>query len=263
MEKNKIASHNHVLTQVWENEPELFELSGQHTKNEPPLERVFADYFALGPYYYYVVSLPGSTLSHHHENILKMHGLKKLPETLSEIIDLIHPDDLQFVVEAEKMSYQKVREIGLPHVLDLKTSYCFRMRTGKDTYELFHHQAIHTLQSDDGTLVQAVNIHTNIQHITSKNPYTVLITGVGGRTDFHQLQYKATQNESSTDYSKLTARETEILIHIAHGNSAVEIANLLHISEHTVKSHRKNIIDKMQVRNSRDLIRKAVELAII
>lgn len=263
MAKNNISADVHVLTKVWKSEPELFDLDVPVAQTEPPPESIFADYFSLGPYYYYVLSLPGSTLSHHHKNILDMHGLEELPQTLSEIIDLIHPDDLQFVVEAEKMSYQKVREIGLSNVLNLKTSYCFRMRTGKDTYELFHHQAIHTLQSNDGTLVQAVNIHTNIQHITGKNPYTVLITGVGGRTDFHQLQYKAIQNESSPDCFKLTARETEILIHIAHGNSAVEIANLLHISEHTVKSHRKNIIDKMQVRNSRDLIRKAVELAII
>lgn len=261
MPNKQTDSQKHVLTKVWESEPELFDLAISPISAEPPMERIFADYFALGKYYYYVLSLPESRLSHHHENILEMHGLREFPQTLSEIINLIHPEDLDFVVEAEKISYQKVREIGLSHVLNLKTSYCFRMKTGRNRFELFHHQAIHTLQSADGNLVQAVNIHTNIQHLTTKNPYTVVISGLGGRSDFHQLHLQNTS--SRDDCPKLTRRQTEILILIAKGHSAGEIAKALHVSEHTVKSHRKNIIDKMQVRNSRDLIRKAVELAII
>lgn len=47
--------------------------------------------------------------------------------------------------------------------------------------------------------------------------------------------------------SNLTSRETEIIRLIAHGRSNKEIANELHISPHTVHSHRKNILKKLKV----------------
>lgn len=263
MKNNKGNLQNdHLLTEVWKSDPELFSLKLQ-TLSTPPLEKIFADFFSIGKYYFYVLSVADSTLSNHHENILEMHGFKTYPQTLSEIIDLIHPDDVPFVLEAEKRSYEKVKEIGIRHILELKTSYCFRMKTGKGNYELFHHQALHTLQSEDGQILQAVNIHTNIQHLTEKNPYTVLISGVGSRSDFHQLQYGHAQLSSPQIFEKLTTRETEILNLIARGHSGSEISKMLTLSQHTVKSHRRNILEKMQVRNSKELIRKALELAVI
>jgi DNA-binding NarL/FixJ family response regulator len=49
--------------------------------------------------------------------------------------------------------------------------------------------------------------------------------------------------------SVLTARELEVLRHIAMGASNSEIAEQLYISEHTVKVHVHNIFDKLQVKN--------------
>lgn len=253
---------DHLLTEIWKSDPELFNLEIQPLET-PALEKIFADFFSVGKYYFYVLNIAEGTLSNHHENIIEMHGFKKYPHSLSEIIDLIHPDDVPFVLEAEKKSYEKVKEIGLQYLLELKTSYCFRMKTGRGNYELFHHQALHTLQSEDGQILQAVNIHTNIQHLTEKNPYTVLISGVGSRNDFHQLQYGDAQLSSPHIFEKLTTRETEILNLIARGHSGSEISKMLIISQHTVKSHRRNILEKMQVRNSKELIRKALELAVI
>lgn len=254
--------NRHILTEIWENDPDIFDFTSTPLQ-KAPLEKIFGDFFAVGKYYYYVLTLADSSLSQHHPDLLEMHGLTEFPQKLSEIIALIHPEDIPFVIEAEKMSYDKVREIGPEHFLHLKTSYCFRMKNGEGKYELFHHQAIHTVQSESGQLLQAVNIHTNIQHLTQKNPYTVIISGTGPRQDFHQLQYKANQLRTSADYKKLSPREMEILNLIVRGNSGAEIAHLLCLSEHTVKTHRRNIIAKMQVRNTKELITKAIELALI
>jgi DNA-binding NarL/FixJ family response regulator len=51
----------------------------------------------------------------------------------------------------------------------------------------------------------------------------------------------------------LSKREKEIALLIAKGLQSSQIANELHISEHTVTTHRKNIMRKMKVHNSMQL----------
>ncbi len=63
--------------------------------------------------------------------------------------------------------------------------------------------------------------------------------------------------------SALTARETEILKLVAEGKSNKEIAEDLFISVFTVKRHRANIMEKLNLRNVSDLVRYAVQKTYI
>ncbi len=58
----------------------------------------------------------------------------------------------------------------------------------------------------------------------------------------------------------LTNREFEILKLLAQGNKDHEIAALLYISPFTVKTHRKNILKKLHVKNCAEAIYKATKL---
>ncbi|HEA19870.1 MAG TPA: LuxR family transcriptional regulator [Pricia antarctica] len=55
----------------------------------------------------------------------------------------------------------------------------------------------------------------------------------------------------------LSARQKQILSLISEGYSSKEIGDLLFISNHTVLSHRKNLIAKFRAKNSAQLIKKA------
>lgn len=61
----------------------------------------------------------------------------------------------------------------------------------------------------------------------------------------------------------LTRREIEVLKLIAEGLTNQEIADKLYISASTVDSHRKNLISKLQVKNTASLVRTAFENKII
>lgn len=61
----------------------------------------------------------------------------------------------------------------------------------------------------------------------------------------------------------LSAREKEILNHIAKGLTTKEIADLLSISTRTVETHRVNMMKKLNVKNSAELIKKATQLNLI
>ncbi|MNI24201.1 Transcriptional regulatory protein DegU [compost metagenome] len=61
------------------------------------------------------------------------------------------------------------------------------------------------------------------------------------------------------EHSPLTGREKEILECVAQGNSNREISDTLAISEHTVKNHLKNILQKLHLDNRVQLMRYAYE----
>ncbi|ALR31327.1 MULTISPECIES: helix-turn-helix transcriptional regulator [Chryseobacterium] len=256
------SEKKHPLIEVWNTYPGIRQ-ENQHISNIPPIERIIGEMFAIGEFYYYVLNLTNSTVSHHHENILKLHGLKKYPQNLKEVIDLVHPDDIDFITKAEQKVVEKLMEIGKEHQLFLKPSYCFRMKTAAGNYELFHHQAILTWEDENKNLVQSINIHTNINHITKENPRTVLISGIGPRKDFYQIKIEDSSTIKSFREINLTKRETEILSFIVKGYSGSEISKILILSEHTVRSHRKNILAKTSSRNSKELLKKAFEWGLI
>ncbi|KMQ59911.1 LuxR family transcriptional regulator [Chryseobacterium sp. FH2] len=254
------SEKKHPLIEIWNTYPGT--RNSIKILNKPPIERIIGEMFAIGEFYYYALNLTNSKISYHHENILKLHGLKKYPEHLKDVIDLTHPDDIPFVMQAEQTVIQKMLEIGLRHQLYIKSSYCFRMKTASGSYELFHHQAIPTLENENGHLIQSINIHTNINHITKQNPYTVLVSGIGPRNDFHQVKLYDFSN-CGKFLENLTKRETEVLSFMAKGYSGSEIAQILILSEHTIRTHRKNILRKTNSRNSKELLKKAFEWGLI
>lgn len=83
----------------------------------------------------------------------------------------------------------------------------------------------------------------------------------------HNKTQKQTINENSdlpyiiqfTDqvYLLVTRRERQVLACLAKGLSTKETALVLQISDHTVESHRKNLVQKFAARNVAELIKKA------
>jgi DNA-binding NarL/FixJ family response regulator len=61
----------------------------------------------------------------------------------------------------------------------------------------------------------------------------------------------------------LTRRETEVLKHIADGFTNQEIADKLFISSQTVDSHRKNLLMKLNARNTAALVKIAISQGFI
>jgi DNA-binding NarL/FixJ family response regulator len=58
---------------------------------------------------------------------------------------------------------------------------------------------------------------------------------------------------------RLTQREFEVIKLIKEGKSSNEMADILHLSIHTIVTHRKNIHLKLDIQNERELIKFAIE----
>jgi DNA-binding NarL/FixJ family response regulator len=74
---------------------------------------------------------------------------------------------------------------------------------------------------------------------------------------------KSMKNNGQTGHPHLSSRETEVLKLIAEGNSTKEIASILNVSAKTVESHRKQIMEKLELYNLPDLTKYAIRENII
>ena len=68
---------------------------------------------------------------------------------------------------------------------------------------------------------------------------------------------------SDAGYGKLTAREQEIMRMLAEGAPKAQIAEQLCISIKTVENHRANIMRKLDIHSTMELVRYAARLGLI
>lgn len=63
--------------------------------------------------------------------------------------------------------------------------------------------------------------------------------------------------------SPISSREAEVLVLVAREYTTKQIASTLFISDHTVISHRKNLMVKLGAKNSAGLVRRGFESRIL
>ncbi|TYA92100.1 response regulator [Seonamhaeicola marinus] len=74
------------------------------------------------------------------------------------------------------------------------------------------------------------------------------------------INFMSTQNVSK---NILSNKETEVLLLISEGLTTKEIATKLFVSTRTIETHRANILKKIEVKNTAELIKKASKLNLI
>jgi len=82
-------------------------------------------------------------------------------------------------------------------------------------------------------------------------------------TDVLVTALKKKQLSPISIHTHLTKREKEVLRHIVRGRTSRQIGKILSIAPTTVDTHRRNLIDKTGVANSKELISFAIENKIL
>jgi two-component system response regulator NreC len=73
-----------------------------------------------------------------------------------------------------------------------------------------------------------------------------------------ELAQSKTSRARQPASQKLTSREREVLQLIAEGHSAREIAERLHLSVKTIETHRRQMMEKLEIRSVADLTKFAI-----
>lgn len=90
-----------------------------------------------------------------------------------------------------------------------------------------------------------------------------LRTAHAGGTHFPGIEEPPPLKQGLAPLDAITAREREVLTLIALGHTSGEIAEMLHIGEKTVETHRAHIMDKLGFRTRADLVRFALDHGLL
>jgi DNA-binding NarL/FixJ family response regulator len=101
----------------------------------------------------------------------------------------------------------------------------------------------------ESELIEAVNSVANGKQAFGKSISQLMI---GKYADL-------AKNGSNTNRRQITKREREVLKLIVDGYTSSEIAKLLFISPRTVETHRSNLMNKLEIKNTAALVRYALE----
>ena len=157
----------------------------------------------------------------------------------------VHPDDRRMlgdrIIESLKISKQlfnkKHRD---PYILN----YRFRKGTGES---MWIQHSVYNLSIDaDGKLDKVLH---KLQ-LLDLSMYPINNT---------QVTYKVALNNTDR-VNALTDREKQVLKLIAEGFSTKMIASQLKITINTVETHRRHLLEKLDAKNSMELIKKAFKL---
>ncbi len=176
-----------------------------------------------------------SILNHVHADIIASH---------------IFPVYLEQCVKyASKDSLKKLR---------FSYEYMVNCKSGKTLWCL--HQSTIIEVDENGYPLLDMFIITDINETKKDDLINFTIAKKNDQDFFETIHTIAYQTK---DLSLLSGREMQILKLLCEGNTTPKIANILHLSEHTVKTHRKNIMQKMEVRNSMDIMKMAYEKGLM
>ncbi len=78
-----------------------------------------------------------------------------------------------------------------------------------------------------------------------------------------EMVIKGESDELDCEPTNLSKREYEVLELITKGKSTATIADTLHLSVHTINSHRKNILKKLNLKSPAELIVHAIESGLV
>lgn len=75
--------------------------------------------------------------------------------------------------------------------------------------------------------------------------------------------YQRTRTFDHSVYAELSDREKEVIIGIALEKTTQEIAEMLCLSKHTIDTHRKNVLSKLDVKNAAGIVKYAIQSGLV
>lgn len=126
-----------------------------------------------------------------------------------------------------------------------------------------------TMHDDGQYVVQSVRSGAHgylLKNVDEDELLLAIKTVVSGKkyfnTEISELMFSNMANAQEPT-KQLSPRETEVLQLVANGETTKIIADKLCVSTRTVETHRVNMMKKLNVQNTAELIKKAFELNII
>ena len=214
----------------------LFEQTDQKTYFDP-----FVKIFQLSPHY----ELSKDAFRTNPHKTIAGYNCKEF-KSLEDIYGLIHPDDVEFVFKFSKRTIEFFNQ-HVENSFSAKTEVIFRAK-GKGGKMYYLHRTCLPNGINNKLLTHNT---TTLNDVTWMHPKHSRSWNLD--CDNSEL-FSMDIPEISNFREQLSLREIQVLKLLARGFQSRDIANLLRISRHTVDTHRRNMLKKVDAANTPQLI---------
>ena len=148
--------------------------------------------------------------------------------------------------------------------------FSYRMKDTNGRIRTMLYQAFPLSVLENGTPQHVFCIQTDVSHLKVTSTNTVSFIHMNGGKSYFNVDIStgkfdpAACDAGNNDISELLSeREKQIVIRFSKGLNADQIAKELNLSHHTIKTHRRNILQKSGCTNTTELVAKCLTNGII
>jgi len=176
-------------------------------------------------------------------------------------LSLIHPDEIVswMLIIKELMEFYMVN-YEVEDLKKLEFQYNYRLRVDKDKYLNILENQVNLIADDHGKPIVGLG-HFTVFGQGKRKPMKAVARFLNSKNEYETVYRKI--YGSSLLEEGISNRERDILRLLAIGLTNDQIAEKLFISVHTVKTHRKNMLAKCNVKNITELAVKCMQEGIL
>lgn len=214
----------------------------------------YLDIFHFGDCFYVIFNTGTAEMEYVSPNIEGFLGCSQKNFTLDMFLNRIHPDDLQYFFHYEQSAVRFFKNLSADLSFKYKFAYDYRLKTTDGNYKRFLQQTVPLCYFPDGGAT-TLTVFTDLTPLNITGIPKLSFIGMQGAPSYYNIHQK---DEFLPLLNNFTRRETEILSFIVQGYTSEQISQKIFRSIHTVRSHRKNILEKSNCENITELIAKAI-----
>ncbi|HUL31060.1 MAG TPA: response regulator transcription factor [Thermodesulfobacteriota bacterium] len=196
-----------------------------------------------------------------------IEGLKKLLEPEYDVVGTVEDGRALIAAVAELQPDVVVADISMPHLNGIEAVRQIKQKNPniKVVMLTMHHDVQYAVRAfEAGASGFVLKVSAPNELITAigeaRKGKTYVTPGIAGELI---QSYREGKENPEVGFSRLSARQQEILQLVAEGHSAKEIGKILSISARTVESHKYQIMELLNLKTTAELVQFAIKHGII
>jgi len=260
-----MANENENLLEIltlWKNTHQLE--TEKELNHALKVSDLIASFFCPGEFYYFILNFYDVSFDYVHPDVEKVVGCKPDDYNFGIIFEKMHPEDRPRTqlkeTAAMQFFYQKLPLEKIPFY---KSSYTFRIKGPNGDRKTILHQSIALQVNEAGKIQYVLCVHSDITFLNPNIDDQVSFIGLNGEPTYYATIGEQDEFQQNGDITLVSDREKEIIMLLAAGLSSKQIGGQLFISQHTVDTHRRNLLKKMGVQNTLELVAICLKKGLI
>ncbi|MDT0651562.1 response regulator transcription factor [Autumnicola edwardsiae] len=229
----------------------------------------FASIFALGNSYFYIVNLHNFQLEYVSDSVERFVDKDAGDIDLGDLMQTVLQEEIELIgLKSRVISDFYTSFLNEEDVLKYKNIFSYRIKDAGGKERSMLYQAFPLSILENGTPEHVFCLQTDISHLKVTGTNTVSFIHMDEGKCYYNIEVSKgkfdPENFAVGDLSDLlTQREKEVVIRFSRGLNAEQIAEELNLSHHTIKTHRRNILQKSGCRNTTELVAKCLTNGVI